>query len=519
MRARLPGALLVVVAATCAGSPASPPVRAETAAAFVARVKAETDAARPKSEVVDSKIDSAGLSGTQHDVRRGEDYVETSVLGPFTTMRGSVGGKNWHQNENGITVLEEPEPAQSATPEPKRTLSRIAQPRDLWLVTSRLQNGAVAKTYYDFADLAIVREEIVRGKHWAHVDYSDFRPWSGGKRRAWKASGGDDRGNAYTSTIVKDDVSPVIADDAFAVPADRRTLVEFPPDVNQVALPATVESGRIHVDVEVNGTELVFVLDTGASGMVIDSQAAKDLKLPSYGSSALTVAGTFASTRVISPVVRVGRLQMRDVVMATAPLDAREFGTRVDGLLGFDFLAGAVLRIDYVDPGGVTAIRPSVFTQPPLATSSLPIRLDKQIPVVRVAVGNEFGNDMIVDTGAEAPVLFFDRFVQAHPAAVVDRGTNAPFDESQNVVFGVGGPVAIVPLRISRFAIADLEFRNYIVLRARRAGAFGDTQDDGLLGALFLRFFTLYVDYPERKLYFEPNENHTRAVGRSPQQN
>jgi predicted aspartyl protease len=495
---------------------ASSPGRAATptsAAALMKHAMAALEAARPTSEIVEWTIVAGGLRGTQREVRRGTDLIETTVLGPFTTLRGSIAGKAWHQDENGTTVLDEPEPAAGATPAPALRLTRVTRPRDLWLVTAQLPAGGVRKTYYDPADLTIVREEVERGTHSAHVDYTDFRPWNGGRRRAWRASGGDDRGNAFVQTIVRDDVAPAIDDAAFAIPPNRRTLVEFPSDVNQVTLPATVEGGRIHVRVDVDGNPLTFVLDTGASGIVLDAQAAKDIKLPSYGSSALTVAGTFASTRVIAPMVRVGSLVMRDVVMQTAPIDAREGTTRVDGLLGFDFIAGAVLRIDYIDPGSVTAIRPSIFTPPLLATSAMPIRLSRQVPVVSVGIGTATSDDMIVDTGAQAPVLLFDRFVKAHPDAVADRGFAAPFDPAQNIVDGVGGRVPIVPLRIASVRFADLEFRNYLVLRARDAGAFGDVADDGLLGSLFLRFYTLYVDYPGRTLYFEPNENYTRGVG------
>jgi hypothetical protein len=50
------------------------------------------------------------------------------------------------------------------------------------------------------------------------------------------------------------------------------------------------------------------------------------------------------------------------------------------------------------------------------------------------------------------------------------------------------------------------------VIRAEQNGAFGVLDNDGLLGALFLRYFTLYIDYPNQKIYFEPNENYNQAL-------
>jgi hypothetical protein len=79
-------------------------------------------------------------------------------------------------------------------------------------------------------------------------------------------------------------------------------------------------------------------------------------------------------------------------------------------------------------------------------------------------------------------------------------------------VGGVGGYVNIVPLRLASFRFAGLDFKNFVVLRASQAGAFGDFRNDGLLGALFLRYFTVYLDYPELKMYFEPNDTYQKAL-------
>jgi len=189
------------------------------------------------------------------------------------------------------------------------------------------------------------------------------------------------------------------------------------------------------------------------------------------------VAGTFAFTRVIAPTVQVGTITMHDVVMGTVPLDTYEGeNDRVVGLLGYDFIAGTSLRITYGDAltsGVVDAIRPDVFMPPPLAAAAMPIRLNQQVPVGHVGIGDAASDDFVVDTGAEAPIILFDRFVKAHPDAVADRGIGTGFDPDQSAVFGVGGRVRIVPLRLSSFRFADLDFKNFIVLRAENPGAHG----------------------------------------------
>jgi predicted aspartyl protease len=503
-------AALLVSAAPQAG--ADQPLMA--AAVLARALKADQDA-RPASEIVDWSINESGLTGTEHTVRRGDDQSSTLILGPFTTRRGTLGGHAWHQNENGYTILDADEPSQ-AVHAVSQSLTRAGDPQRI-VVTQLMSNGLVERSFFDPADLVVVRRELERGHHVVHIDYSDFRAGQNGRRRAWRASGADERGSLYAARLTNDQAGAAVDDASLAIPPDRRTLVEFPEGQDEVHLPASVDFARIHVTVTIDGYPLTFLLDSGASGIFINPKAAQELNLKSYGSSSMTVAGTFAFSRVIAPTVQIGSLTMHDVVMGTVPLDVQETRSdRVVGLLGYDFIAGTALRITYGDAwssGKVDAIRPSVFSAPPLATASMPIRLNQQVPVVHVGIGDAASDDFIVDTGAQAPVILFDRFVKAHPSAVADRGIGTGYDPDQSVVLGVGGRVQIMPLRLSSFRFADLNFKNFIVLRAENAGAFGDFRDDGLLGALFLRYFTLYIDYPHDRLYFEPNQNHEQAVG------
>ncbi len=512
MRSKWPSLFVALALLAPSAAPADQPL---TAAAVLAREKAADKAARPASEIEDWAITQSGLTGTEHAVRRGDDESETLTLGPFTTRSGKVGGQAWHQNENGYTILDVDEPSQAAHAV-AQSVARSGNPERL-VLTQTMSNGLLERTYYDPADLVVVHREYERAHHVFKIDYGDFRAGAGGRRRAWDARGADDRGNVYEARMTGDQPGAAIDDASLAIPPNRRTLVEFPDGQDEVHLPATVDFGRIHVTVTIDGNPLTFLLDSGASGIFINPQAAKELHLKAYGSSAMTVAGTFAFSRVIAPTVQVGSITMHDVVMGTAPLDSQETANdRVVGLLGYDFIAGTALRVTYGDEwtsGNVDAIRPSVFSAPPLATSSMPIRLNQQVPVVHVGIGDSASDDFIVDTGAQAPVILFDRFVKAHPSAVVDHGIGTGFDPDQSVVFGVGGRVPIMPLRLSSFRFADLNFKNFIVLRAEDPGAFGDYRDDGLLGALFLRYFTVYIDYPHDRLYFEPNQNHEQAVG------
>ncbi len=485
-----------------------------SAADLTSRVEAARKTRRPHSETEDWTLTVEGLSGHIHAARRGDDDVQVTVLGPFTTSSGRVGGKSWHQNENGYTIVTGSAPEErvaSSSPVVSRTVRRVRSPVDAYLMETRRINGVVERAYYAPSDYLLLRMEYEFKGQTNHIDYTDIRRDTYG-RRAWRIEGSFAKGsNKSDERLIRVNENPQLDDAAFAIPPSRGTFVEFPPGVDTVRISNSVDT-HIYTTVNINGHDLTFILDSGASGIFIDTQAAKELGLPLYGRATMSVAGTFQRSRTIAPVVQVGDLTMHNVAMYTGPLDWQEGSKRISGLLGYDFIAGAAIRVDYQHQT-VDASRPSAFTPPELATAQMPIRLDEQVPVVSVGVGNSQSTSMIVDTGAgSVPVIFFDNFVKAHPGAIKDEGLGTGYDPDIAYVGGVGGYVHIVPLRLSSFRFAGLEFKHFIVIRAEQGGAFGTFSDDGLLGPQFLRYFTVYLDYPDQRIYFEPNENYTEST-------
>ena len=485
-----------------------------SAADLMSRVEAAKKTHRPHSVTEDWDLTQESMSGHKHVARRGDDDVQVTVLGPFTTSSGTVGGKSWHQNENGYTIVTGSSPEErlaSDSPVVNRVVRRVRAPVDAYVIETHRINGVIERDYYAPSDYLLLRQEYEFKGLVNHFDYTDIRRDNYG-RRAWRVEGVFAKStNKLDERLVRVTENPQLDDATFAIPPTRGTLVEFPPGVDTVRISDSIDT-HIYVTVNINGHDLTFILDSGAGGILIDTQAAKELGLPMYGKATQYVAGTFQRSRTIAPVIQVGDITMHNVAMFTGPLDFHEGSRRVSGLLGYDFIAGAVIRIDY-QRRTADASRPSAFTPPELATAQMPIRLDEQVPVVSVGVGNSTSTSMIVDTGAgQVPVLFFDNFVKAHPGAVKDEGLGTGYDPDVAYIGGVGGYVHIVPLRLSSFRFAGLEFKHFIVIRAEQGGAFGSFSDDGLLSPGFLKYFTVYLDYPDQRIYFEPNENYTQST-------
>ena len=103
------------------------------------------------------------------------------------------------------------------------------------------------------------------------------------------------------------------------MPNSRRRWSTFPAGVKTVTLPS--KFGRQHVVVRIMvGTRgLDFLLDSGASGITIDTDVARQLGLPAYGQQSAVTAQRYTTARTIVPEMHIGDLVMRDVAVQIVP--------------------------------------------------------------------------------------------------------------------------------------------------------------------------------------------------------
>ncbi len=450
---------------------------------------------KPDSEHEEWSLHAYGLEGTLETWRVGTDTRSDTVLGGFRSARGTFKNVRWHQNDNGETIIDSAEPTQ-VEKSVSEIVTRVKEPIDAWLLTTTYASGHVLRSYYDPKTFYLVRTLRTIAGHNTHMIFDDFRTDARGRTRAWRYVGGDERpGSDYEYRLVRDDITDPVADDLVAVPKDRRALVEFPAGVDTVRLPAHVVNNRIYVRLDIAGRGLDFLLDTGSSTINIDAGVARDLGLEILGHAAQTVAGTYATGRIVVPSVAIGTLAMHDVVMHTVPIDQHEKTVRVVGLLGFDFFDAVGLKIDYAG-GTVDAYRPGTLT-PPASAVPVEVALNTGAPVAHATFGDASGEDFVVDTGAAFPYVLFQRFVRAHPTA----STPDARDPRTQVLDGVGGQIEYRSVTSKK-----LEFGAFIIdaptgIEALSTNAFGFDNEDGLIGSDILKLFTVYTDYAAGKLY------------------
>jgi predicted aspartyl protease len=283
--------------------------------------------------------------------------------------------------------------------------------------------------------------------------------------------------------------------------------MHFPTGVTDVRLPARFDDGGvIIVRLTINGRGLDFQLDSGAAGIVLDADVAQQLGLPTFGQLTAATAGTYKASQTIVPQVQIGDLTMNDVAIDCLPFNAQpDRHTRIVGLLGYDFFAGAVVKVDY-EHQTVDAYDPAAFPALKGEFFEMPIELDDRQPMVTARLGDAEGGTFIVDTGAFG-VLVFPPFVDAHRQDLSYEVFGFGSFTFMPLIFssGVGGQVGLRPMIASAFHFADVGFDDFEVYEAVAKSDFVGEDNDGLIGYEFLRYFNVYFDYKDSMLLFQPN--------------
>ena len=463
----------------------------------------------PEPENLRETIVGTGTLGDTKRVtyRLGKD-VRRQFEGYGDTNSGTYRGESWTLHGNGLITVDADDPGREVKEAIVTTVSRVTKPADAYVVAELNAHGAGRRSYYDPATYRLFRTEDVDATETRVTTYDDFAPF--GARmlaKRWTITSPQAHFEMrYVRTEYR--VGVVTAADV-AEPVTKRMLVEFPPGVRQVDLPAHTVRNAVFVRVGIGSKEADFELDTGAGGIFIDTAFARELGLSLGNASSTVTAGRYTSYTANVPELRIGVLRMHDINVYVGPLPvAQGAGTvRPVGLLGFDFLAQLGVTIDYQNE--IVRVVPAEDYVPPTAprTSALPIRLGAGVPMVTIAVSDAVAERMIVDTGCSCQLEFFDYFTRRYPDAFRD-------DVGAVRGFGVGGSVNGEMFRLHEVVLGPAHFASLLGLRLPPSSYLYEA--DGLLGNQLLTFFTVGLDYTRGQIYITPNAFGQRGMIRRP---
>jgi hypothetical protein len=271
------------------------------------------------------------------------------------------------------------------------------------------------------------------------------------------------------------------------------TTLEFPQGVSAVDLPVRIVNGEIIVRVRMGTRGMDFGFDSGAPGTYLNAEEFKALGLGSESDAKNGVA-----------TLQIGDLTLHNVIIVSNPLEYRPLeDTKLVGLLGYDLLSRAVVRLDYAN-GTLDVQKPGTFVAPP---NAIAIKLTSQRPpLVAATIGSASGDRFAVDTGAYA-VIVLPRFVSAHPELF---NAQAEFhnvgEQYVRKLQPICGTTPMTAYKVPDLRVDDVDVPDWLVLTPKQGSCFNIESIDGLLGFDYLRLFTVTFDLPESRIYLVPRQ-------------
>ena len=254
---------------------------------------------------------------------------------------------------------------------------------------------------------------------------------------------------------------------------------------------------------------LNFILDTGSSGISLDSTTADYLKLKPIP--------TERTIRGIAGIRKVSFLYNQELKFPGFTIDSLNFhindyailtavyGERIDGIIGYSVLSRYILKVDYDSlniafwsrgtiryPRGGYLLRPTISQ---LIAQTVRVRDDK-------AVTSRF----LYDMGAGLCMLLSKDFIA--DSSFLDKKKKRWIKEGE----GLGGKIDMELTVIKEVKLGPYRFRNVPVY------IFDDVNNvtsypymGGLIGNDILRRFNVILNYAKSDIYLTPNKHYTDA--------
>jgi len=473
-----------------------------------------------RSYVKNVAVSAYGETGLSTELRSGSDYKVTQTIGPVTTSFGRSGKIYWRQTPNGYTIrlsdahagdelIDRSPDEQLVLPSNHaKLLGEVAAPLPAYVVSLTPDNGRTRWVFIDKQSGLIDRMEYIEAGDRISATFDDFRatngvtePWHGHTSMPQKANDVDWKISSIVPNVP-------VQDGELMVPPDRRTVLEFPAGVTSVDVPVRIVDGAIIVRVRIQGRGVDLQVDSGAGGIFLNRGLVNQLKLPTFGFQTETKPGQYAPSETIVPEIQIGNLRMRNVyAMSLSWYAEPDETTEVEGLIGFDLLAGGFTKLDYLNQLlSISDWRQVTF--PAGRSFIVPIALDDEVPTAGAKVGEAVGDRFILDTGDLANIIIFRHFADAHPADVADAGEGRVLHNLIPYIatLGVGGRVDVLPTQVRSFHFGGVGFDDFTLFVAQKSDAFNAADYDGLIGWRFLEFFDVYFDYHNSRVILAPNK-------------
>ena len=277
------------------------------------------------------------------------------------------------------------------------------------------------------------------------------------------------------------------------------------------SIPFEMVGSYVVITVRINDSSpLHLILDSGVKNTIITELQTGDHIVLNYSDvkDLMGLGGGNHIDAYISNynVLQVGRLKMQYKTVYVLQDNvfnlSKHTGTKINGLLGADFLQDYTVEIDYTNKR-VRFYEPTAFDTPK-GYEVLPLKIEAQKLFVNLAVLNSDSTrrqvKMLIDTGAELNAWF-----------LISDSSNVKLPEKWiqgTIGEGLNGIITGKYGRIPEINAGSFTLKKPIVSFPDSASVkqiLANSKRDGTIGSLMLSRFNLIFDYNNKKLYFKPN--------------
>ena len=460
--------------------------------------------------------------------RRGALYHELRSTNGSTRESGFTGRAFWSADDNGYTVLLledqgrlaltenalDSDQLADATLEARGTRTVSGVVCDIVRVTppsGMTADVAVDQTTGAFVQITYDPDDRYRHNVEDIVGYKEIAP---GIRvpAAFKAGRGQFKlVDGSVKDVTNDDLRGPVPKPKWTFASTDPAPIEF---VTRTPPYAFLPPGKaVYVHATINGTPGTFLLDSGDGADILlyssftDKLTKKLSVIGRTGFSGINGRGVGARLARVE-TLEVGKNTLSNVIVSVA---RGGFGGGIDGILGYDFLAGALVDVNLPDRT-IRILDPDAF-QPAIAKGAyaFPVNLASRQPGISLRVSN-VTTKAVFDSGDDFLVALSDDLTRTgrvvaltDTARITDPFSGAPVEFQYNLFFvGVDGPTS-VPAKCSR--INQLEIGPYRYQRVETCFASAEVfgKDGGLIGMDFLQHFNWTFDYAHGQLVLTPN--------------
>jgi len=310
-----------------------------------------------------------------------------------------------------------------------------------------------------------------------------------GKRMIGSYRIGDGPAGTYTYT----DIQPNLAiADADLHPPAAQARWTFAGD-KAFPIATTVKPSRVLVDATVNGVKGHFIIDSGASAIFLNERFAERAKVAKVADAGVAI-GLYGAQR--ATVRRIATLEIGGNTLSNVLVEAQNFNSSnywglddrdYDGLLGYDFFAGAMVTLDAVAKT-MTIADPSLAIVDPQGLAVL-VDTSNRIPSVPMTLNQTIAVNAMLDTGDPGMVVFGPDILYKYHLRMARR---------------IGTRVGAGSVECGNIETLQLGPISYGGAQACKVDSGVVSGRDVLVGLDFLQHFAIQFDYPHGRMFFQP---------------